>query len=90
MKGDPILVLVSVRPADLPDDMSEPAFASLLFGTFCSVAEFVLHSLRIYADYVDLYLIHSPLAGKDKRLETYASLLKKRDEGRIRTVGVSN
>ena len=69
---------------------SEDSLSKLGFGTFCSVAEFVLHSLRIYADYVDLYLIHSPLAGKDKRLETYASLLKKRDEGRIRTVGVSN
>ena len=41
-------------------------------------------------EYFDLYLVHSPLSGKEKRLETYASLLKKRDEGKIRSVGVSN
>jgi len=40
--------------------------------------------------YVDLYLIHSPLSGKAKRLETYKALLEKRDEGKIRSVGVSN
>jgi len=40
--------------------------------------------------YFDLFLIHSPLAGKKIRLETYKALLQKRDEGKIRSVGVSN
>lgn len=48
------------------------------FGGLCSLG------------YIDLYLIHSPLSGKEKRLQTYISLLKKRDDGKIRTVGVSN
>ncbi|KAH8114066.1 Aldo/keto reductase [Phellopilus nigrolimitatus] len=37
--------------------------------------------------YIDLYLIHSPLSGKEKRLATYRALLEKRDAGKIRTVG---
>jgi len=40
--------------------------------------------------YVDLYLIHSPLSGKERRLETYRALLEKKEEGKIRSVGVSN
>ncbi|EIN09065.1 Aldo/keto reductase [Punctularia strigosozonata HHB-11173 SS5] len=41
-------------------------------------------------DYIDLYLIHSPLSGKERRLETYRALLDLKKEGKIRTVGVSN
>jgi len=41
-------------------------------------------------DYIDLFLVHDPLSGKDKRLETYKALLEKKAEGKIRTVGVSN
>ena len=40
--------------------------------------------------YIDLYLIHSPLSGKEKRLETYKALLEARNSGKIKTVGVSN
>ncbi|KAI5117837.1 hypothetical protein M0805_005166 [Coniferiporia weirii] len=40
--------------------------------------------------YIDLYLIHSPLSGKEKRLETYRALLARRDAGDIKSVGVSN
>ena len=40
--------------------------------------------------YIDLYLIHSPLSGKEKRLETYRALLEARNSGKIKTVGVSN
>ncbi|KII83773.1 hypothetical protein PLICRDRAFT_46952 [Plicaturopsis crispa FD-325 SS-3] len=38
----------------------------------------------------DLYLIHSPLSGRDKRLETYRALLDARKDGLVRAVGVSN
>jgi len=41
-------------------------------------------------DYLDLYLIHSPLSGKAKRLETYKALLQAKKEGKLKSVGVSN
>ncbi|KAH6914349.1 Aldo/keto reductase [Coprinopsis sp. MPI-PUGE-AT-0042] len=41
-------------------------------------------------DYVDLYLIHDPLSGKKRRLETYKALLEAKEAGKIRSVGVSN
>src|SRR5688572_18816892 len=39
-------------------------------------------------DYVDLYLIHWPVTGL--RQETWKAFLKLRDEGRVRSIGVSN
>ncbi|TFK23954.1 Aldo/keto reductase [Coprinopsis marcescibilis] len=45
---------------------------------------------RMQFDYVDLFLIHNPHSGKEKRLETYKALLEARDAGKIRSVGVSN
>ena len=41
-------------------------------------------------DYIDLYLIHSPLSGKQRRLETWRALLDLQKSGKLRTVGVSN
>lgn len=41
-------------------------------------------------DYIDLFLIHDPYSGTDRRLETYKALLEAKAEGKIRTVGVSN
>ena len=40
--------------------------------------------------YLDLFLIHDPLSGKEKRLETWKALIKARDEGKIKSIGVSN
>ncbi|KZT03086.1 Aldo/keto reductase [Laetiporus sulphureus 93-53] len=45
---------------------------------------------RFGFDYIDLYLIHSPLSGKRKRLETWRALLEAKEAGKLRTVGVSN
>ncbi|KAL5481166.1 hypothetical protein ACEPAI_10107 [Sanghuangporus weigelae] len=53
-----------------------------------SVVEESLAKLGV--SYIDLYLIHSPISGKDKRLDAYRGLLQKRDEGKIKSVGVSN
>jgi len=41
-------------------------------------------------DYIDLFLIHDPKSGKEKRLATYKALLEAKASGKIRTVGVSN
>ncbi|QRV81010.1 aldo/keto reductase family protein [Ceratobasidium sp. AG-Ba] len=41
-------------------------------------------------DYIDLFLIHDPLSGPQKRLETYKALLECKAKGKIRDVGVSN
>ncbi|PPQ87488.1 hypothetical protein CVT25_008224 [Psilocybe cyanescens] len=43
-----------------------------------------------FADYIDLFLIHDPFSGKERRLETYKALLEGKAEGKIRSVGVSN
>ncbi|TFK53850.1 Aldo/keto reductase [Heliocybe sulcata] len=41
-------------------------------------------------DYIDLFLIHDPLSGPEKRIQTYKALLESQKAGKIRTVGVSN
>lgn len=45
---------------------------------------------RFGFDYIDLFLIHDPFSGTEKRLETYRALLDAQKAGKIRTVGVSN
>ncbi|KAF8813836.1 Aldo/keto reductase [Phlegmacium glaucopus] len=41
-------------------------------------------------DYIDLFLIHDPLSGTDRRLATYKALSEAKAAGKIRSVGVSN
>lgn len=41
-------------------------------------------------DYFDLYLMHSPLGGAAKRKEVWRALLVARDQGLVKSVGVSN
>ncbi|KAI0790713.1 Aldo/keto reductase [Abortiporus biennis] len=45
---------------------------------------------RFGFDYIDLFLIHDPYSGTEKRLATYRALLEAKRVGKIRTVGVSN
>lgn len=45
---------------------------------------------RLGLDYLDLYLIHWPVPGVDKRVEAWAELEQARAEGLIRSIGVSN
>lgn len=45
---------------------------------------------RFQLGYLDLFLIHDPLSGKRKRLDTWRVLIQKRDEGKLRSIGVSN
>lgn len=41
-------------------------------------------------DYIDLFLIHDPFSGTERRLATYRALLDAQKAGKIKTVGVSN
>jgi|SRR5579871_88603 len=54
-----------------------------------------LHALegslrRLGLDEVDLYLIHWPAAHESVRIATWRALIRMRDEGRARSIGVSN
>ena len=40
--------------------------------------------------YVDLFLIHSPHAGKEKRKEMWTALERLLEEGKTKSIGVSN
>lgn len=41
-------------------------------------------------NYWDLFLIHSPNPGKEKRLETWRALVDAKKQGKIKSIGVSN
>lgn len=45
---------------------------------------------KLGLDYLDLYLIHWPLPAKDRYVETWQALVSLRDEGLVRSIGVSN
>ncbi len=45
---------------------------------------------RLGLDYVDLYLIHWPLPRIDRYVESWETMIALRDEGLIRSIGVSN
>lgn len=40
--------------------------------------------------YIDLYLVHSPIGGPRRRLESWNAILEAQTEGKIKSVGVSN
>ena len=45
---------------------------------------------RLEMDYVDLYLIHWPVPSQDKYVETWKAFIELRQEGLVRSIGVSN
>jgi len=45
---------------------------------------------RLGLDYLDLYLIHWPLPMFDRYVEAWRALIELRQEGRVRSIGVSN
>lgn len=47
-------------------------------------------NLMAHLDYIDLFLIHDPYSGTERRLATYKALQEAKAAGKIRTVGVSN
>ncbi|KAG1745434.1 NADP-dependent oxidoreductase domain-containing protein [Suillus paluster] len=58
-------------------------YESTLKGVDASLAKFGF-------DYIDLFLIHDPYSGTERRLATYRALQDARKAGKIRSVGVSN
>jgi diketogulonate reductase-like aldo/keto reductase len=45
---------------------------------------------KLGSDYVDMYLIHWPTPERDLYVDTWKAFIRLRDEGRIRSIGVSN
>ncbi len=45
---------------------------------------------RLKVDYVDLYLIHWPVAGSEAYRDTWRALIKLQQDGRAKSIGVSN
>ncbi|MEE7547291.1 aldo/keto reductase [Xanthomonas sp. Kuri4-1] len=45
---------------------------------------------KLGLDYVDLYLIHWPCPGKDLFVETWQALVQAQQDGKVRSIGVSN
>jgi 2,5-diketo-D-gluconate reductase A len=45
---------------------------------------------RLGTDYVDLYLIHWPSAFRGKYVETWKAMIRLREEGKAKSIGVSN
>jgi diketogulonate reductase-like aldo/keto reductase len=45
---------------------------------------------RLELDYIDLYLIHWPVPAHDRYVDTWRAFIELRDEGLVRSIGVSN
>ncbi len=71
-----IIVTTKLRGAD-------HGFSEAIAGLHGSLA-------RLDLDYVDLYLIHWPLPRVNKYVDAWRAMIHLRDEGLIRSIGVSN
>ncbi|MER5630438.1 aldo/keto reductase [Streptomyces nitrosporeus] len=55
-----------------------------------TLASFEESRSNLGLDYVDLYLIHWPLPRVDRYVDTWKAMIKLREEGLVRSIGVSN
>lgn len=55
-----------------------------------TLASFEESRRRLDVDYVDLYLIHWPLPRVGKYVDSWRAMIKLREEGLVRSIGVSN
>ena len=55
-----------------------------------TLASFDRSVAALQLDRVDLYLIHWPLPEQDRYVDSWRAMIRLRDEGRIRSIGVSN
>ncbi|WP_019969615.1 aldo/keto reductase [Mycobacterium sp. 141] len=59
-------------------------------GYDATLAAFDASLSRLAVDYLDLYLIHWPVPAKNAYVDTFKAFAHLRDQGRIRSIGVSN
>jgi 2,5-diketo-D-gluconate reductase A len=59
-------------------------------GYDSTLAAFDASTDRLGVDYLDLYLIHWPMPKRNKFIDTFKAFAHLRDQGRIRSIGVSN
>lgn len=59
-------------------------------GYDSTLAAFDASMDRLGLEYLDLYLIHWPMPGKNAFVDTFKAFAHLRDNGRIRSIGVSN
>jgi len=59
-------------------------------GYASALAAFDASVDRLGDEYVDLYLIHWPMPAKNAFVDTFKAIAHLRDQGRIRSIGVSN
>jgi diketogulonate reductase-like aldo/keto reductase len=58
---------------------------------YMKAKEHIDNTLKITGlDYVDLYLLHAPFGGREGRLGAWKALVEGVNEGKIRSIGVSN
>lgn len=55
-----------------------------------TLASFEESRANLGLDYIDLYLIHWPLPKVDKYLDSWRAMIRLREEGLVRSIGVSN
>jgi 2,5-diketo-D-gluconate reductase A len=55
-----------------------------------TLASFEESRTRLGLEYVDLYLIHWPLPRVDKYVDSWKAMIKLREDGLVRSIGVSN
>jgi len=85
---------VAVRDSGVPREeifVTTKIIQNQKMEAYASALQTVEQSLELLGfTYIDLYLIHSPHSGKQRRLDTYRGLLEMQKKGFIRSVGVSN
>lgn len=59
-------------------------------GFDATLASFEESRANLDLDYIDLYLIHWPLPRADKYVQTWQAMIALREDGRVRSIGVSN
>jgi 2,5-diketo-D-gluconate reductase A len=59
-------------------------------GFDATLKAFDASAKKLGTDYLDMYLIHWPTPKHDRYLDTWKAFIRLRDEGRIRSIGVSN
>ncbi|MDO8188239.1 aldo/keto reductase [Conexibacter sp. JD483] len=59
-------------------------------GYDSALSAFELSAGKLGLDVVDLYLIHWPVPSRDRYVESWRALVRLKEDGRIRSIGVSN